>query len=306
MIERAPEPGPIVLIGDALIDEVREDGRSRDLVGGAALNVAVGAALLGLDTTLIAMVGDDADGTAIRSVLAADGVRLLASPGDYGTSRAISDRTDGEPVYTFNRAAQRRRIRFGPRERYAIGNAALVVISCFPFDDQAQADELEHCLAGSDAAIVVDANPRSGMLTDRAAFARNLERTGAHCLLLKVSDDDARLLYGTPAGPLTERMLAAGTRAVLVTSGPQGAAVATRDGLTARVPIAALPGPVVDTMGAGDATLASVVHSLVSDGLPETVEGWTAALTRAMEVAAATCRQTGGRLRLPARPGAQP
>lgn len=298
MTER--QRGSIVVIGDALIDEIREGERSHDLVGGAALNVAVGASILGLDATLLAMVGDDEDGAAIRAVLAAEGVRLLPSPGEFGTSRAVSDRTDGEPVYTFNRAAQQRRIRFGLRGHAAIENAAFVVVSCFPFDDQAQADGLESCLAGSDAAVVVDANPRGGMLVDRAAFARNLERIGARSLLVKVSDDDANLLYGTPVARFRERMLAAGTRAVLATLGPDGAAIATRDGVSVHVPIAVLPGPIVDTMGAGDATLASVVRSLVVAGVPDTAAAWTAVLTGAMEAAGATCRQTGGRLRLPA------
>ncbi|WP_242868700.1 PfkB family carbohydrate kinase, partial [Microbacterium oxydans] len=50
--------GSVVVIGDALIDEIRDDAGVRELVGGAALNVAVGLRRLGVDTTLVAMVGD--------------------------------------------------------------------------------------------------------------------------------------------------------------------------------------------------------------------------------------------------------
>lgn len=299
MTERKHYPGPVVVIGDALIDEVREGRRSRDLVGGAALNVAIGASILGLDATLIAMVGDDEDGEAIRAALARDGVHLISSPSDFGTSRAISDRIDGEPVYFFNRAAQRRRIGFGLDQCAAIVNASAVVVSCFPFDDQKQADDLEDSLAASEAVVIVDANPRSGMLADRSAFIRNFERTVARCQLMKVSNADAELLYGTSLTAVTHRLLGMGARAVLTTNGKDGGGISTRSGVTVRVPIAVAPGAILDTMGAGDATLTSVLHSLLVAGIPDTAEGWRAVLTRAMEVAASTCRQTGGRLRLP-------
>src|SRR5690606_14653515 len=59
----------VVAVGDALIDEVRDDRGIREFVGGAALNVAVGMARLGIPTTLIAMVGDDEPGERIRAYL---------------------------------------------------------------------------------------------------------------------------------------------------------------------------------------------------------------------------------------------
>ena len=46
----------VVVIGDALIDELRDDAGVKEFVGGAALNVAVGLSRLGVPTTLIAMV----------------------------------------------------------------------------------------------------------------------------------------------------------------------------------------------------------------------------------------------------------
>ena len=58
----------VVVIGDALIDELRDDTGVKEFVGGAALNVAVGLSRLGVPTTLIAMVGDDEAGAKTRSV----------------------------------------------------------------------------------------------------------------------------------------------------------------------------------------------------------------------------------------------
>ncbi|MEI5604031.1 hypothetical protein, partial [Streptomyces brasiliscabiei] len=44
----------------------------------------------------------------------------------------------GEPEYVFNEAAQNRRVHYGDAERAALADAAMVVVSCFPFDDAEQ------------------------------------------------------------------------------------------------------------------------------------------------------------------------
>ena len=64
-------------------------------------------------------------------------------------------------------------------------------------------------------------------------------------------------------------------------------------------PIRQLPGPIVDTMGAGDATLAQVTSTIHRRGLPETAEDADELLKEAMLVAAATCRHPGALLRRP-------
>ncbi|WP_348648533.1 PfkB family carbohydrate kinase [Cryobacterium breve] len=181
----------VVVVGDALIDEMREPDSVQEFPGGAALNVAVGLAVLGIPTTLIAMVGDDADGAVLRDFIATYDVELIATPGPFGSSRATSDRTDGEPRYAFNEAAQKRRIEFGPRERAALDAAPLVVVSCFPFDDTAQTDEFLAAVGDGEHRLVIDPNPRAGMLHDKARFVENFERAAARSLLTKVGDEDA-------------------------------------------------------------------------------------------------------------------
>lgn len=288
----------VIVIGDALIDEFRDATGSRDFVGGAALNVAVGLARLGVPTTLIAMVGDDADGQAIRSFLDQHGVELLATPGLLGSSRATSDRSEGEPRYIFNQAAQKRRIVFGDDERVAIADARLVVVSCFPFDDDEQSAALEESVANPGRRLVIDPNPRAGMLHDAGRFVSNFERIGAASLLCKVGDEDAELLYGTDLPQLVSRLRQAGTANVLATAGRDGASVSTATGTVSR-PIVQLPGAVVDTMGAGDATLAATVRTILTDGIPAGEAEWGRLLDDAMLIAALTCRHEGAMLQLP-------
>ena len=292
-------PTRVVVVGDALIDVLRDSEASREFPGGAALNVAVGLAVLGVPTTLIAMVGDDADGTVIRAFLDEYGVQLIATAGPLGSSRAVSDRTDGEPRYFFNDAAKARRIEFGAVERAALDDAELVVVSCFPFDDTAQTEAFAACVRDSEQRLVIDPNPRAGMLHDGPRFARNFEALAARSLLVKVGDEDADLLYDSTREELRERLLDAGAGIVLATAGRLGASVVVGLNELVSVPIADLDGPVIDTMGAGDATLAASVCTIVTSGVPQDAAGWEALLVDAMVTAAATCRREGALLRRP-------
>ncbi|MEV7692502.1 PfkB family carbohydrate kinase [Microbacterium sp. NPDC089189] len=292
------ETGRVVVVGDALIDEISDPQGHREFVGGAALNVAVGLARLGWPTTLIAMVGDDEPGDRIRAYLDEFGVDLLASPSPLGTARAISTRdAGGEPVYEFSDAAWHRRISFGDAERAAIAGAAITVVSCFPFDDPVQTLALASALAEADGALAIDPNPRLGMLHDRADFVSGFEALAALADLVKVGDDDAELLYGTALDELRDRLLAQGVGAVLATRGSSGAGMATT-AFALEKPIASAPGPIVDTMGAGDAVLSSAVSTLLVEH-PADEAAWADLVERAMQVAAATCRFEGALLRLP-------
>ncbi|WP_045263656.1 PfkB family carbohydrate kinase [Microbacterium oxydans] len=288
--------GSVVVIGDALIDEIRDDAGVRELVGGAALNVAVGLRRLGVETTLIAMLGDDEAGAHIREYLEDHGVTLIASEGPHGSSRAVVQRArNGEPQYVFNEAAQKRSIRYSDEARGAIADAALVAISCFPFDVPTEVDALVDALG--DARVAVDPNPRTGMLRDREEFVRGFERVATSAAIVKVGADDASILYDGDLDSLRARLRSLGAAAVLATAGSDGATIDAEAGVVS-APIAQLPGAVIDTVGAGDATLAAVSEGLVASS-PSDLGEWRALLLRAMEVAAATCRAEGGLLRTP-------
>ena len=288
--------GSVVVIGDALIDEIRDDAGVRELVGGAALNVAVGLRRLGVDTTLIAMVGDDEAGAHIREYLKDHGVRLIESEAPHGSSRAVVQRaSNGEPQYVFNEAAQKRSIRYSVEARQAISDAGLVAISCFPFDVPAEVDALVDALG--DARVAVDPNPRTGMLSDREEFVRGFERLATSAAVVKVGADDAAILYDGDLDALRARLRDLGAAAVLATAGADGATIDADAGVVS-APIAQLPGAVIDTVGAGDATLAAVSEGLVSTS-PSDLAQWRALLLRAMDIAAATCRAEGGLLRTP-------
>lgn len=86
---------------------------------------------------------------------------------------------------------------------------------------------------------------------------------------------------------------------MLTTAGSAGAALYAGRGEEHRVPVAELPGPIVDTMGAGDATVAAVTQGICDADSTQIPVQWDAVLRVAMRVAAATCRAPGALLRMP-------
>lgn len=290
--------GGICVIGDALIDELRWPDKTEEFVGGAALNVAVGLARLGIETSLVAMVGSDAPGDRIRTYLDEHGVSLAATSVPV-SSRAVSDRLHGEPTYVFNDAALSRHIGFDAEQQRVIDTSRFVVVTCFPFDDQRQTQLLSSAIHDSRSRLLLDPNPRAHLISDLARFRASFETLAARSYLVKIGEEDAQLLYQEPLEIAARHVLQLGPSAVLATGGAKGATLLTQAGLDVYRPIFPLPAPIVDTMGAGDATLAQFAASLDAEGLPTTTAHATAMLGRAMEVAAATCRRPGALLQLP-------
>lgn len=290
--------GGVAVVGDALIDEVvistQEPGE--ELVSGAGLNLAVGLCRLGVPTTLVATLGDDPAGEKVRDYLREHAVALVASPSSLGTSRATSTRAaSGEPYYSFNPAAMRRVIQFDSEAALALRVAAAVVTTCFPFDDLAQSEALLSTLRGARGVYVVDANIRLALIADMARFVQELERHVAQSWLVKISDEDSQLMYAEPANRTAGRLLGLGARFVLATYGADGAEV-FHAGWSSRASAVEMPGPIVDTMGAGAATIATVLSEALRGGIHAGRATWAEMLESAMRNAAATCRIRGGLL----------
>jgi fructokinase len=288
-------PARVVVIGDALIDELVDDEGTAHHVGGSALNVAVGLSILGVPASLVAMIGDDVDGALIRGHLADFGVELLPTITPHGTGIARSERVDGEPRYGFSESMAGRAIAFDDAQRTRIADAEIVAISGFPFDAPGQFELLADAVAGRPH-VAVDPNPRLGLLHDGEAFRRALEGFGGTAQLIKLGDDDARLLWNEPVAELAPRLLARYPY-VLTTEGGAGASIRIGDARW-RHPSLVTPETHVDTMGAGDAVFASVLAEIATLGIRDI--DWFDALERAMRIAAATVAQPGAQLRLPA------
>ena len=295
---RPTSDAPVVVVGDAIVTELREtEARggltSRSYVGGSALNVAMALARLGVPIALIASIGDDPDGLRIRDHLHRCGIQFAPSVSRAGTGRAVGESADGEPLYTFDDAARARRIRFDDEQVALIRAAPFVAISGFAFDDKKQHRRLLEAVIRPQERLLLDPNPRLGLVEDAGAFLDNFERHVSSALFAHLSDNDADLLFDAPLDEATSDMLDLGATHVLATEGTRGGRWVNRAGIDVAEPIVDLPGDIVDTMGAGDAVFATAVASIAQGGIPHDVADARRILQRAMTVAAATVRVTG-------------
>jgi len=291
---------PVVAIGDAVVDVLEEpDGPQQRFRGGAALNTAVGLSILGHTVVQIAAVGRDRDGFWLERYLREHGVRLVRSRSCDFTGVATSRRVDGEPTYTFNAALVRRRLLPPDSAHGLMAEATAVVVNAYPFDDATQVEALCAMLQNATGLRVLDPNPREALIREAAAYRTGFERTLAHIDFVKISEQDIALVYDGSEADAVDRIGSCGPSLVLLTRGAGGATLLRVGRPELHADAAASSRPVVDTLGAGDATLAAFVSRLLRLGPGPTDTNLHAALCFAMDVAAETARHHGGRLRLP-------
>ncbi|TMR19920.1 bifunctional heptose 7-phosphate kinase/heptose 1-phosphate adenyltransferase [Nonomuraea zeae] len=245
-------PGPLVVIGDTLLDvDVEGDAErlcpdapvpvvdvaaERVRPGGAGL-AALLAARDGADVVLITAIGDDPDGRRLRGLLS-DELDLVRLPLRGGTVRKTRIRSRGQTLVRLDTGDGTARRSPGKEAAEAIGRAGAVLVSDYGGGMARMAREL---LGGAAVPVVWDPHSRG-------------ERPMPGCALLTPNEAEARLLcagYQSPdqaAGRLVRELRA---KAVAVTTGRRGAVLAVQGG-----PIIQVPPPVQagghDTTGAGD------------------------------------------------------
>lgn len=267
----------VLVIGEALIDIVEGPGGVSEFVGGSPANVAVGLARQGVRATLLTRIGRDDQGVRIAEHVAGSGVGIAtASWTDAATSTARARlQTDGSAEYDF---AIDWSIPEPEIDADAVHSGSIGLF-LGPGGDVAL-DALESA-AHERRLVTVDPNIRPALVGDRDAALDRFGRAAAAADLLKLSDEDAAWLYPDrlPEEVLPE-IAARGPRIVIMTRGGEGAMGYGPGGL---MEVPAWPVHVTDTIGAGDAYMASLITSALEDA--ELFEA-EAALARAMRRAA--------------------
>lgn len=288
-------------------------------VAGSESNVAIALARLGHRVHHVGRVGDDAFGQRVARTLRAEGVgdRLLVDPaGPTGT--ILFERRGAATRVEYRRAGS-------AGARLTTQDVAAAVATDDP--------QLVH-LSGITAALGPDGAAVAAWLAEAARegrvtlsfdvnYRRGLWSTGAAAALLRPvaeaatvvfgSDDELALLHpdapalvavdeaALVAGEITapdvvqrviEWLLAGGAREVVRKLGPAGAEVRTGDGA---LHVPAVPVPVVDVVGAGDALAAGYLSGRL-DGLDP-----AACLRRGVRTAAAVVASRGDWEHLPTR-----
>ncbi len=251
-----------VIVGESLVDVVvPADGSPRhNAVGGSCLNVAVGMARLDVPTTLVTRIGDDDLGRLVVEHVLASNVTL--SEGSVVPGRTTSTATahldeHHAATYEFDLVWDL------PVQDLPEGTVGVHVGSLGASLESGRAAvvDLVRRAAAADVFVSYDPNIRPAFLHDRAATWAEVLEVAAMAQLVKLSDEDLRLLQpDVPEEEVCRGLLTgAGTELVVLTRGPQGA-IAFTEGAT--LPIPAPPTQVVDTVGAGDSFMAAMLAML--------------------------------------------
>lgn len=286
----------IVIAGESLVDVVvLPDGSSSEAVGGSPLNVAVGLGRLDVPTTLVTQLGDDARGDAVRRHLADSDVELEATVGDAPTAVALARvGPDGAASYEFEIAWAPQPPPLPQSDALHVGSLGLLLEP----GRQQVLDLVEQAYA-REVFVSFDPNLRRSFIDDHTQTWRDLEAVAERCSLVKLSDEDARLLHpDADPGDIARSLLSDRTELVLLTRGADGATAYAAEGA---VTVAGPAITVVDTVGAGDSFMSATLAALYDaqalsahgPGLPHTEEGMRRLLNGAVTVAAITCSRRG-------------
>ena len=291
-----------LVVGESLVDVVvPSDGSPRhDAVGGSCLNVAVGLARLDVPTTLVTRLGDDAFGKLCAEHVRASGVTLSEDsvvPGRTTSTATAHLDAQHAATYDFDLTWDL------PRQELPADSLGVHVGSLGATLHPGRDAVVDLVRQATDAQLFAsyDPNIRPFFLDDVPAAWRDVVELAAGACLVKLSDEDLRLLRPDAAEEDVCRELLAGTdtELVILTRGAQGA-VAFTDGAT--LPVPAPPTDLVDSVGAGDSFMAATLAMLCDWGVVADGEGAVRALDDdrvrllvqgAATAAAVTCSRRG-------------
>lgn len=301
----------IVVAGESLVDLVPDaDGRLVSLPGGSPFNVAIGLGRLGVDTTLLGPLSDDAFGALLAHRL--DDADVRALPTDRTsrpTTLAMVHLDDaGHASYGFYldgtsaTGLSASDVAVAHREEPALATAPLhVSLGAVTLASGGTGATLAALIADASSRpfVSLDPNVRPAVIGDMTAERAAIERAVAAVDLVKVSDEDlAALLPGRDPLEVAGEWARSGPALVVVTRGGDGATAVRAEGGT--LTVASLPVPVVDTVGAGDAFTSGLLAALEERGLLDRralrsadASALREVLAFASRVAAVTCTRKG-------------
>ncbi len=289
--------GQVWVVGEVLIDLIREGADRKPVVGGGPANTAKSLAKLGIDTQFIDGISTDGYGQMAKDELVSAGVKL-----DYVK---YSDKPTGLAIVSLSESAS-------ATYEFVIENMATFdFTSDWLPNPQTDRPSLLHIgtLAtviepGASvlfkwaqsvvkvAPIVFDPNIRPAVISDREQYLAQIERWVAISSVVKVSDEDIKWLYPSiKIEEVVNNWLTKGPSLIVVTYGDKGL-TGYRKGEV--VSVKAVKVKVADTVGAGDTVGAILVEAIVKDGLASlTGSRLEIMLKRAAKAAAITVSRVG-------------
>lgn len=281
----------VLFIGEALIDIINVWEERVEPPGGSPANVAYGLGKLDVPVHLTTRIGTDTHGSHIARWLSSGGVSL--TPGSVvegATSTATATlRTDGSASYDFD-------IDWTISPNSPLAQPALVHTGSIAAFLEPGGSQVRELITSLDRTIPVtfDPNIRPSIIGNRRRAREAFEEWLELCDLVKLSDEDAQWLNpDEQSSDIVSRILDRGVIVVALTLGSTGSVLAT-DRQTVEIPLR--PVTVIDTVGAGDAYMSSLISSIVGRDLASLTEpdlqsmGALASLSAALK-----CTRTGAK-----------
>jgi fructokinase len=298
----------ITIGGENLIDYVQTEVKDglpvyTAIPGGSCYNVAIAAARQGQTVSYVTPISTDSLGNVLAQRLIDDGIQLATPRTDAPTSLAVVSVNNGQPSYQFYRSDTADRQITPDTLDAAISDQTRVFhIGSLALIEGADADLWEQrfaTLAADDVITSLDPNARPVVVKDKDPYVARLLRVMKHARVLKLSDED--LEYLAPDQPLMEafEQICSETQAAIIvlTKGADGAVV--RCGSTQFDVAATQANPFVDTVGAGDTFMGTLLVEISKTGLSASELGsiaeneLTRIVTRAAKAAALNCQSAG-------------
>ena len=223
--------------------------------GGGPYNTARTIARLGQPVTFLGRISSDRFGRDLRANLARDGVSAdgVIETDDPTTLALVELDEHGVATYRFyvDGTSAAGLTDADADAVMAVAGSALHV-GTLGLLLEPVGTTIERLVMESDTEqlVMLDPNCRPSAIRDAAAFRARIDRIAGRADVVKVSDDDLRLLApdDEPEG-LIERLLRTGVRVILRTHGADDVEIRTRSA-SVSVPVPTVE--VVDTVGAGD------------------------------------------------------
>jgi len=267
----------IVCCGEALIDMVpSESAEGLELfepkAGGCPCNTAVAAARLGSSVGFLGRVGNDFFGDRLLARLRENGVdtRFVKRTDEPATLAFVSGNPDGGARYAFySSAAADRNLAIDDLPPSFDTETRFLMLGSISLAQEPSGTTIESLAAreASKRLISFDPNIRERLIIDRAGYMERFGRIAGMSAIVKTSSEDLAWLFpGVAIDECVDRLLALGPELVVVTTGAAGSIAQTRG---ARGQAAGPKVKVIDTIGAGDAFHAALLHPLDGRGIAD-------------------------------------
>ena len=245
--------------------------------GGAPANVAVVAAKMGVESAFVGCIGEDAFGTLLRDTLLrcrVDISGLQVTPLTNTTLAVVTVDETGERSFSFYRKPGADTRIDGEQAIKAVKGTGILHFGSVSLTDPSCRDTIVNTVSAAKedgALITYDPNYRAVLWQNEAAAMLQMRAVLPLCDIVKISDEETKLLCGEEDPRAAARKLTdMGVRLAVVTLGSKGA-LWRFGGQEGEVP--GFKVKVADTNGAGDTFFGALLSRIAGRG---GLEGLTA------------------------------